>query len=63
MREPTWFSWTRRIGLTVLAVFAGLPIWVMVTSALKPLGDVQGDFRWFPTQLTVQPFFLSLIHI
>jgi len=57
MREPTWFSWTRRIGLTVLAVFAGLPIWVMVTSALKPLGDVQGDFRWFPTQLTVQPFF------
>ena len=57
MREPTWFSWTRRIGLTALAVFAGLPIWVMVTSALKPLGDVQGDFRWFPTQLTVQPFF------
>ena len=57
MREPTWFSWTRRIGLTVLAVFAGLPIWVMVTSALKPLGDVQGDFRWFPTHLTVQPFF------
>ena len=57
MREPTWFSWTRRIGLTALAVFAGLPIWVMVTSALKPLGDVQGDFRWFPTHLTVQPFF------
>jgi len=57
MREPTWFSWTRRIVLTVLAVFAGLPIWVMVTSALKPLGDVQGDFRWFPTHLTVQPFF------
>jgi ABC-type sugar transport system, permease component len=57
MREPTWFSWTRRIGLTVLAVFALLPIWVMVTSALKPLGDVQGDFRWFPTHLTVQPFF------
>ena len=57
MREPTWFSWTRRIGLTVLAVFAGLPIWVMVTSALKSLGDVQGDFRWFPTHLTVQPFF------
>jgi len=56
MREPTWFSWTRRIGLTVLAVFALLPIWVMVTSALKALGDVQGDFRWFPTHLTVQPF-------
>jgi multiple sugar transport system permease protein len=56
MREPTWFSWTRRIGLTLLAAFALLPIWVMVTSALKPLSDVQGNFRWFPTNLTVQPF-------
>jgi multiple sugar transport system permease protein len=57
MREPTWFSWTRWIGLTALAAFALLPIWVMVTSALKPLSDVQGNFRWFPTNLTVQPFF------
>jgi multiple sugar transport system permease protein len=57
MREPTWFSLTRWIGLTALAAFALLPIWVMVTSALKPLSDVQGNFRWFPTNLTVQPFF------
>jgi multiple sugar transport system permease protein len=57
MREPTWFSWTRWVGLTALAAFALLPIWVMVTSALKPLSDVQGNFRWFPTNLTVQPFF------
>src|ERR1035437_11188723 len=57
MREPTWFSWTRWVGLTALAAFALLQIWVMVTSALKPLSDVQGNFRWFPTNLTVQPFF------
>ncbi len=57
MREPTWFRWTRRVGLSVLGVFTLLPIYVMVTSALKPLADVQGDFTWFPTHLTLQPFF------
>ncbi len=56
MREPTWFVWTRRVGLTLLAAFALLPIYVMLTSALKPLKDVQGNFRWFPSHLTVQPF-------
>lgn len=57
MREPTWFRWTRRIGLSVLGIFTLLPVYVMVTSALKPLADVQGDFTWFPTHLTLQPFF------
>jgi multiple sugar transport system permease protein len=57
MREPTWFRWTRRVGLSMLGVFTLLPIYVMVTSALKPLADVQGDFTWFPTHLTLQPFF------
>jgi multiple sugar transport system permease protein len=57
MREPTWFRWTRRVGLSVLGVFTLLPIYVMVTSALKPLADVQGEFTWFPTHLTLQPFF------
>jgi multiple sugar transport system permease protein len=56
MREPTWFVWSRRIGLTLLTLFALLPLWVMVTSALKPLGDVQGKFRWFPSHLTFQAF-------
>jgi multiple sugar transport system permease protein len=56
MREPSWFRWTRRVGLTVLLAFTLLPIYVMITSALKPLGDVQGRFSWFPTHLTLQPF-------
>jgi multiple sugar transport system permease protein len=56
MREPTWFVWSRRVGLTLLTLFALLPLWVMVTSALKPLGDVQGKFRWFPSHLTFQAF-------
>ncbi len=56
MREPTWFTWTRRVGLTLLSLFTLLPIYIMVTSALKPLSDVQGDFSWLPTHLTLQPF-------
>ena len=33
-----------------------IPLYVMVTSSLKPLRDVQGDFHWLPTHLTLQPF-------
>jgi multiple sugar transport system permease protein len=56
MREPAWFRWTRVIGLTLLGLFALLPVYVMVTTSLKPLRDVQGAFRWFPSHLTVAPF-------
>jgi len=56
MREPRWFVWSRRIGLTLLSVFALLPVWVMITTSLKPLGDVQGEFRWFPSTVTLDAF-------
>jgi multiple sugar transport system permease protein len=56
MREPRWFKWTRRIGLTLLAIFTLVPVYVMITSALKPLGDVQAGFRWIPSRITIQPF-------
>jgi multiple sugar transport system permease protein len=56
MREPTWFKWTRAIGLAVLALFALIPVWVMVTSALKPLADVQERFTWWPSHLSTKPF-------
>ncbi len=56
MHEPGWFRWTRRVGLTGLSLFVLLPIYVMITSALKPLPDVQGNFTWFPSHLTLQPF-------
>jgi multiple sugar transport system permease protein len=57
MREPTWFRWTRRIGLALLLLFTLLPVYVMLTTSLKPLRDVQSTFRWWPSQLTVRPFF------
>ncbi|MDQ1717211.1 MAG: multiple sugar transport system permease protein, partial [Pseudonocardiales bacterium] len=56
MREPTWFKWTRAVGLVGLSLFALIPVWVMVTSALKPLADVQDRFTWFPSHLSTKPF-------
>ncbi|GII23481.1 carbohydrate ABC transporter permease [Planosporangium mesophilum] len=56
MREPAWLPWVRRVVLSLLAVFTLAPIYVMITSALKPLRDVQGPFRWWPSTFTVRPF-------
>jgi multiple sugar transport system permease protein len=56
MAPPTSFLWVRRIGLTLLAVFTAIPVYVMVSTSLKPLGDVQSAFRWIPTRLTVRPY-------
>ena len=56
MLEPQWFRWVRRGGVTVLALFVLTPLYVMVSSSLKPLQDVQGDFTWIPTQITLSPF-------
>jgi multiple sugar transport system permease protein len=56
MREPSWVRVTRVTVLTLLAGFTLAPIYVMVSSSVKPLVDVQGDFHWVPTRLTLRPF-------
>lgn len=56
MLEPRWLPWARRVVLTLLAAFTLLPVYVMVTSAVKPLKDVQGAFHWIPTTVTFRPF-------
>ena len=56
LAPPASFVWTRRIVLTVLAVFTFLPLWVMFSSSLKPLRDVQSGFTWIPTHLTLRPY-------
>lgn len=57
MSEPRWVPWARRFVLGFLALFTLLPLYAMISSSLKPLGDVQGDWEWIPTTLTIQPFF------
>ncbi|MEV4461358.1 carbohydrate ABC transporter permease [Microbispora sp. NPDC004025] len=56
MREPRWLPWARWIGLGLLGLFTLTPLYVMLTSAIKPLRDVQGDFQWIPTTITLRPF-------
>lgn len=50
------FRWTRRILLALLTGFVLLPVYVMVSSSLKPLADVSGTFRWWPSGLTLRPY-------
>lgn len=57
MAAPQSFLWTRRIVLTLLAGFVLLPVYVMVSSSLKPLQDVSGKFQWIPSTLTIRPYF------
>jgi multiple sugar transport system permease protein len=56
MAPPRSFLWTRRIVLTILGVFTLTPLYVMLSSSFKPLGDVQGVFHWIPTTLTASPY-------
>ncbi|GAA2086158.1 carbohydrate ABC transporter permease [Streptomyces albiaxialis] len=53
---PPSFLWTRRVLLTLLGIFAAVPLYAMLSSSLKPLEDVTGGFRWIPTRLTLQPY-------
>ncbi len=56
MAPPRSFLWTRRIVLTLLAGFVLLPVYVMVSSSLKPLEDVSGRFAWIPSAFTLRPY-------
>lgn len=57
MAAPRSFLWSRRIFLTLLTGFVLLPVYVMVSSSLKPLEDVSGKFQWIPSGLTLRPYF------
>jgi multiple sugar transport system permease protein len=56
MHEPAWFRGARVVVLTLLGLFAILPVYVMLTASVKPLPDVEGAFRWIPSHLTLSPF-------
>ncbi|SDQ69821.1 multiple sugar transport system permease protein [Curtobacterium sp. UNCCL20] len=56
MRETTGAKSFKIITLVVLTLFTVVPLYVMITTAIKPLGDVQNNFTWIPTNITFQPF-------
>ncbi len=56
MRSTRGFKIYRAVVLVFLSLFTLIPIYVMGTSGLKPLSDVQNAFDWVPSHLTVEPF-------
>ncbi|WP_223690736.1 carbohydrate ABC transporter permease [Leifsonia poae] len=56
MRETIGAKAFRVIVLVVLSIFTIVPLYVMVTSAIKPLGEVTTSFSWIPKNITFQPF-------
>ncbi len=56
MHEAVSFKVFRWVVVTFLALFTAVPFYVMLTTAVKPLGEVQGDFTWWPSHATLRPF-------
>jgi multiple sugar transport system permease protein len=56
MRETTGERYARRVVLGLLTLFTLTPLYAMLSSAIKPLRDVQGAFTWVPTRPTGQAF-------
>jgi len=56
VRESAGIRWLRRIGLVFFSGLVGVPLYVMVTTSLLPLADVEAPFRWLPERLTVRPY-------
>ncbi|MGB3730445.1 carbohydrate ABC transporter permease [Microbacterium sp.] len=56
MRETTGTRIFRVVTIAVLTAFTLLPIWVMITSSVKPLGEVLDSFTWWPEHITFQPY-------
>jgi multiple sugar transport system permease protein len=56
MLETTGERYARRIVLGLLTLFTVAPLYAMLSSALKPLRDVQGEFTWLPSRPTLQAF-------
>lgn len=56
MPEGAGFRWGRRIGLTLLAAFAGLPLLVVLRTSLSPLADQQRSFHWLPQHVTPRAY-------
>jgi multiple sugar transport system permease protein len=56
VRETVGERVARYIVLSLLTLFTVVPLYAMITSALKPLRDVQAAFTWLPTRPTLSAF-------
>src|SRR4051794_32411246 len=57
MIETRNFRILRNIVLTILSLWVAIPLYVVLSTSLKPLKDVSGLFQWIPDELTAAPYF------
>ena len=56
MIETRNFRILRNMVLTVLSLWVAVPLYVVVSTSLKPLKDVSGLFQWIPREITASPY-------
>lgn len=56
MRETRGFKILRVAGLAFLTVLTAFPLYIIVSSSMKPLIDVRGTFTWIPSTLTLSAY-------
>jgi multiple sugar transport system permease protein len=56
MRETRSSHVFRWVVVAFLTIFTVVPLYIMVTSSVKPLSEVQAAFTWWPQNITFQPF-------
>src|SRR3954468_11073849 len=56
MRSPLSATVSRVAGLAILSFVTLFPLYTIVISSIKPLGDVRGAFHWIPSHVTFQPY-------
>ncbi|MEL5991013.1 carbohydrate ABC transporter permease [Microbacterium phosphatis] len=56
MIETRGFKILRVFGLTFLTLIVVVPLYVILSTSVKPLQDVRGLFQWVPSVLTFEPY-------
>lgn len=56
MAPSRLFLTVRWVVLAVVVVFTAVPVYVMLSSSLKPLKDVESAFTWVPSHITARPY-------
>jgi multiple sugar transport system permease protein len=56
MREAVLSRLSRLVGLAILSFVTLFPLYTIVISSIKPLGDVRTTFTWIPSHITLRPY-------
>jgi multiple sugar transport system permease protein len=55
-RNPVLAAASRALGLAILSFVTIFPLYTIVVTSIKPLGDVRTTFTWIPSHVTLRPY-------